>query len=83
VTMGKPSKGLLDLAEKEANRAKDLSKSEDGSILDTVARVQFMKGDKEGAIKTQEKALGLMSDERAKKSLQKTLDSYKAGKLPE
>ncbi len=83
VTTGKASKSLLDFAEKEANRAADLSKGKDGSILDTVARVQFLKGDKEGAIKTQQKAVELITDERAKKSFEKTLDSYKAGNLPE
>ena len=40
-----------------------------------------MKGDKEQAIALQQKAVDA-SDAGSKRQLQKTLDSYKAGKLP-
>ena len=40
-----------------------------------------MKDKKEEAIRMQQKAVDL-ADGSAKKGLQKTLDSYKAGKLP-
>ena len=71
----------LDLAEMISNRANKASKGKDAAILDTVARVLFMKDKKEEAIRTQQRAVDL-ADGSAKKSLQKTLDSYKAGKLP-
>ena len=75
------SKGLLAVAEKEAVRANDLSKGKNSEILDTLARVQFVKGQKDEAIATQQKAIDL-AEEKAKKNYQKTLDSYKAGKIP-
>jgi thiol-disulfide isomerase/thioredoxin len=71
----------LDLAEMIANRANNASNGKDAAILDTVARVLFMKDKKEEAIRMQQKAVDL-ADGSAKKGLQKTLDSYKAGKLP-
>jgi len=81
-TASSPSKTLLEIAEKSATRANDLEKGRDASILDTVARVQFVKGDKVGAVATQEKALAV-ADDRTKKEMQKTLEAYKAGRLPE
>lgn len=79
------TKGLekrdLDLAETIAKRANDATKGKDAAILDTVARVAFLKGNKEEAITLQEKAIDL-ADSSSKKSLQKTLESYKAGKVP-
>jgi hypothetical protein len=51
--------------------------------MDTLARGQFMKGDKEAAIKTQEEAIAAVKDEDMKSRMQEALDSYKAGKLPE
>jgi len=75
--------GLVDVAEKEAIRANELAKGEDAAILDTLARVQFVKGQKDSAIETQKKAIEAASDAGMKKSLQRTLDSYKAGNIPE
>lgn len=79
------TKGLekrdLELAETMAKRANDATKGKDAAILDTVARVAFLKGNKEEAISLQEKAIEL-ADAGSRKSLQKTLDSYKAGKVP-
>jgi len=72
----------LDLAEKIAARANTVTKGEDAEILDTLARVLFMKGRKEPAIELQEKAVSLVQAGR-KPQFQKTLDSYKAGKLPD
>jgi hypothetical protein len=76
------SKDLIALAEKEAIRANDLSKGKSSEILDTLARVQFVKGQKEEAIATQQKAMDA-AEESQKKRYQKTLDSYKAGNIPE
>jgi rubrerythrin len=76
------SKDLTALAEKEANRAVELSKGKSAEILDTLARVQFVNGQKDEAIATQQKAMDI-AEERAKKHYQKTLDSYKNGKIPD
>ena len=72
----------LDLAEKIAARANTASKGENAEVLDTVARVRFMKGQKDSAIELQEKALSFAQSGR-KTQYQKVLDSYKAGKLPD
>ena len=78
------SKELIALAEKSAIKANDLSKGSDAAILDTLARVQFVKGEKEAAIATQEKALKALSpDDRARKQYEKTLQAYKDGKVPD
>jgi thiol-disulfide isomerase/thioredoxin len=71
----------LDLAETIANRANKASHGKDSAILDTVARVLFLKEKRDEAIQMQQKAVDL-AEGAAKKRLQKTLDSYKAGKLP-
>jgi tetratricopeptide (TPR) repeat protein len=81
ITQKTISKELVALAEKEAVRANDLAKGKNPEILDTLARVQFVKGQKDEAIATQQKAIDL-ADEGSKKNYQKTLDSYKNGKVP-
>jgi tetratricopeptide (TPR) repeat protein len=82
ITQSGISKGLLGLSEKEAIRANELAKGKSPEALDTLARVQFVKGEKDEAIATQQKALEV-ADQKVKKNYQKTLDSYKAGKVPE
>jgi hypothetical protein len=72
----------LDLAETMANRANDATKGKDASILDTLARAKFMKGQKESAISLQKQAVDL-ADGQLKKQLAETLASYEEGKLPE
>jgi thiol-disulfide isomerase/thioredoxin len=72
----------LELAQTIATRASEAAKGKDPAILDTVARVQFMRGKKDDAIATQEKAV-MMAEGDAKDNLQRTLDSYKKGELPE
>lgn len=81
ITEKDASKDLIDIAEKSAVRANDLSKGKNPEILDTLARVQFVKGQKDEAIATQQKAIEMVS-EGEKKQYQKTLDSYKQGKVP-
>lgn len=71
----------LDLAEKLAQRANDETDGKDPAIIDTLARVLFMKGRKEKAIALQQKAVDL-AEGKAKEHFEKTLDSYKQGKLP-
>jgi thiol-disulfide isomerase/thioredoxin len=71
----------LALAEKMATSANDLAKNENPAYIDTLARIVFMKGDKEKAIELQKKAIGLAEDD-LKEDLKDTLDSYKKGVLP-
>jgi len=74
----------LDLAQSMAQRATDGAKepAQKSMFMDTLARVKFMQGSKEDAIALQQKALALAGDD-SKDKLQKTLDSYKKGDLPE
>jgi thiol-disulfide isomerase/thioredoxin len=72
----------LDLLEKIAGRADEAAQGKDAALLDTLARIQFMNGKKDKAIETQEKAVSLVESHQ-KADYQKTLDSYKEGKLPE
>ena len=71
----------LALAEKIANRANEASKGKDPATLDTLARIKFMRGDKEQALSLQQKAVDL-ADANMQPGLQKVLESYKQDKLP-
>ena len=82
VTQAADSKALIDIAEKSATRANEIAKGKDADVLDTLARVQFVKGEKDAAIATEQKAIEVAEDATAKANYQKVLDSYKAGKLP-
>lgn len=66
----------LELALRAANKAVEFTEGKDAAILDTLARVHFLKGDVEKAISLQEKAVGL-AGERLKEELQKALDEYR------
>jgi len=72
----------LALAEKCATQAAQISKEESPEILDTLARVRFMQGNRAEAIRLQEKALAKATYITLKEELQVTLDSYKKGVLP-
>jgi tetratricopeptide (TPR) repeat protein len=67
----------LDLAMKSAEKAVELSRGEEGAILDTLARVYYWKGDLAKAIEIQTKAVEKAQGEHDV-SLQETLDQYKA-----
>ncbi|MBL8765074.1 MAG: redoxin family protein [Phycisphaerae bacterium] len=69
----------LDIAMKAAQGAVEASGGKDGAILDTLARVYFLKGDKAKAIETQKKAIGL-ADASMKAELEKTLKEYESSK---
>jgi predicted Zn-dependent protease len=71
----------LALAETIAIRANDAAKGKDANIIDTLARACFMNGKKAKAIELQEQAVKLAGGE-AGAPLQKTLESYRQGKLP-
>jgi thiol-disulfide isomerase/thioredoxin len=64
-----------------AQRANEAVKGKDAAILDTLARVLFLKGQKAEAIEHQEKAVELASGQM-KEQLAQTLASYKEGKVP-
>jgi thiol-disulfide isomerase/thioredoxin len=72
----------LAAAEKISIRANDAAQGKDPAIMDTLARAYFMQDKKDEAIQLQEKAVAL-AQESDKARFRKTLDSYKAGKLPE
>ena len=74
----------LDLAEKLARRAVDGGQDgvSKGEFSDSLARVKFMQGKKEEAIVLEQNAVSLTTG-AAKEELQKTLDSYKHGVLPD
>jgi thiol-disulfide isomerase/thioredoxin len=71
----------LALAETFATRANAATNGKEPAILDTLARVQFMKGKKDEAVATETKAADLAPEEQ-KATYQTTLDSYKKGELP-
>lgn len=71
----------LGLAEKIARRANDAAKGKNAEILDTLARVLFLKGEKDAAIKYQAEAVSFAAGER-KELFEKALESYKKGEEP-
>jgi thiol-disulfide isomerase/thioredoxin len=73
----------LDLAQTLAQRAIDGAKADQpkSEALDTLARVKFLKGNKDEAIALEQKAVDLaVGDEKGK--LEKFLATYKKGELP-
>jgi len=85
-TEEKVSPKLLDLAEKSTTKASAMAEGKDPSIHETIARIQFLKGNKAAAIAAQEKAISLVpstESERTKRRYQMALEAYRAGKLPE
>lgn len=68
----------LDFALSCANEADKLTKNENPMILDTLARVHFLKGDAKKAFEVQTKAVDLAKDnKRLKAELEKRLEEYK------
>ena len=72
----------LSLAEKCAVQAVALSKEEDAEKLDTLARVRWLQGKKDEAIKLQEKAVSKAGYLTLKQEIQATLESMRKGVLP-
>lgn len=69
----------LDLAMKAAQKAVELTKGEDGAILDTLARAHYWKGDLAKAIEIQTKAVEkAASNPEMLSELQDVLEAYKA-----
>jgi hypothetical protein len=76
---GKVEDKDLDLALKAAIRANELSNHENASILDTLARVYFVKGEIDRAIVLQTRAVA-QATERSRDALRKTLEAYRASR---
>lgn len=83
VTYDKPTPSMIAAAEKLIVKANDEAKSEDANILDTMARVKFLKGDKEGAVAASEKAVSFAKEGRQKDHYTRNLNLFKKGELPE
>jgi tetratricopeptide (TPR) repeat protein len=71
----------LEMAEKFATRANEAASGASPNILDTLARVLFMRGKKDEAIQMQQRAV-TAGDDQGKPGYQKTLESYRKGILP-
>jgi len=80
------TKGLdqpgLQLAETMAERANNILNGKEPAVLDTLARTQFLNGKTNEAIATEQKAQAL-APAKAQDLVKTTIDSYKAGKLPD
>jgi thiol-disulfide isomerase/thioredoxin len=72
----------LPLAEKCAVQAVALTKETHSDKLDTLARLRWLQGRKEEAIRWQIKAVDKADEPRMKALLQKTLDALLKGELP-
>ena len=68
----------LDLALKAANAGVKASEGQDPSVLDTLATVQGKMGDYAEAIKTEEKALGMVEDGDMKAEFEAKIAEWKA-----
>ncbi len=84
-----PANGLdkkdvdLDLATKAAERANEITKGKESQVLDTLARVHFVKGDAAKAIDLQEQAIKHLpkeAPEGLRDQITKALDEYKKAK---
>ena len=60
-----------------AQNAATFTQEKDASVLDTLARVHFLRGDVQKAIEFQEKAIAVAA-ENDKAALRATLEEYKA-----
>jgi thiol-disulfide isomerase/thioredoxin len=70
----------LDTALAAAARADELTEHKDASILDTLARVHFWKGDLDQAIALQKEALARAESDEQKAEIQATLAEYEQAK---
>ena len=73
----------LDVALKAAKKASDLTDNENGAILDTLARVYWLKGDKKKALELQEKAVEVNDEAQFDEELKERLEEYRKGQNAE
>jgi thiol-disulfide isomerase/thioredoxin len=71
----------LGVAETIATRANDASKGQEPAVLDTLARIKFMRGKTNEAVQLEEKAYTL-ADANIQPEIKKILDGLKKGELP-
>ncbi|HEX8878027.1 MAG TPA: redoxin family protein [Phycisphaerales bacterium] len=71
---------LIEIAFDAAKKADKATGGEDPGILDTLARVYFVKGDTKKAIEIQSKAVKLADNDKDKAELEKSLKEYKSAK---
>jgi thiol-disulfide isomerase/thioredoxin len=76
----KASPKLVDLAFEAAQKADNATGNNNPGVLDTLARVYFVKGDTKKAIEIQERAIKLADDDKMKSELEGTLKEYKSNK---
>ena len=75
----------IDIAGKGLASAKEHdgdARGADAALLDTLARGQFMNGNKEAAVKSQEQAIAAAQDDGMKKDMEEALAAYREDKLP-
>ncbi len=73
----------LVIAEKLARRSvESATEKSKASVMDTLARVVFLGGRKEDAIKIQESAINAATEDEAKAKLTKTVEAYRRGEIP-
>lgn len=72
----------LNLAEQIAMQANEITKGNNAMVLDTFARIEFLLGKKDKAVELVSDALEKNQEELMKPYLKRTLEGYKAGKLP-
>lgn len=68
----------LEVAEKAAKQAVELTKGEDGAVLDTLARVYFWKKDFAQAVKVQKQAVEKALDDEEREMYAAVLKEYEA-----
>jgi len=73
----------LDLALASATKANEIEEGKRAEVLDTLARIYFLRKDTAKAIELQTKALEVVDDDELKASLEKTLEEYKRAANPE
>ena len=69
----------LDVALKAAKKADELTDNSNGAILDTLARVYWLRGDKKKALELQEKAVKVNDEAQFDEELQQRLEEYRKG----
>jgi hypothetical protein len=77
-----PQPDTLSAAENAARRSVDLQAHRNAAAMDTLARVCFLQGKRDEALRLQAEAVQLAEGPQ-KAAMEKTLADYREGKLPE
>jgi len=73
---GDPTPAQLELAKVIVTRADTLADSQNGFVLDAMARLHYLSGDLDLAVATETLALGKVNDEAERKAFGKRLEQY-------